>query len=179
MATLYTPKDVRDILKVSASAVRNYVDHYAAHLSETAQRTPRQFTEEDLRLFAYVRYKTTPPQQATHEVILAEIAAGALDDFDWEPPTPEQQAYDDAVQAESAALVPAAQVRALMAMLEDSRRREQAAIERAQEKEAELQERIRQLERELGKAEGELNAIKAKQRKPPRWWIKLFGGSGE
>ena len=32
------------------------------------------------------------------------------------------------------------------------------------------------LERDLGQAQGEMAGYKAAQRKPPKWWVALFGG---
>ncbi len=123
----------------------------------------------------------------THDEIEAQIAAGALDSFEWEPPTEQEQAYSEAVEQETTTLVPASQFRAVLAMYEESRRREQDALDRLQRREDELQARmadreqdlqgeINNLQRELGKVEGELSALKAQKRRPPAWWVKLFGG---
>ena len=72
----------------------------------------------------------------------------------------------------STALVPVGALQAAQALMLDAQRREEAAAER----EAKLQEQVNQLQRELGKAEGELSALKAP--KPKGWWSRLLG-SGE
>jgi hypothetical protein len=79
--------------------------------------------------------------------------------------------------------VPLATLQAAQALLQDAQRGEEAAIER----ERALQARIEALHQELGRAEGELVAVRrqieaqhqataVQRRKPPAWWVKLFGG---
>jgi hypothetical protein len=44
----------------------------------------------------------------------------------------------------------------------------------AQAREQELRDRIEQMQREMGKLEGELTALKAPR--PRSWWARLFDG---
>lgn len=79
------------------------------------------------------------------------------------------------------ALVPVAQLQAARALWEDAVRCEQEAKEEAaaqaqaaQQRERELQDQIDQLLRELGKTEGELEALR--KSKPKGFWARLLGG---
>ena len=166
MAMLYTPKQVTDMLGISASALRIYTDRYARHLSTEATSTPRKFTEADLHTLAYVVASTK--EGRTHDQVLASWA-DEFDSFEWEPPeTPTGNAGDT-----STPLVPIAQLQATQALMLDAQRREEEARAQLQQRERELQERINQLERELGKAEGKIGALETQKPKP--WWARVFG----
>jgi DNA-binding transcriptional MerR regulator len=167
MASLYTPKRICDQLGISQSALRIYVDKYGRHLSTEATTTPRKFTEGDLQALAFVIASTR--EGKTHDQVLAtwdEEYPG----FEWEPtvqPT-------DPTQGESTALVPMAALQAAQALMLDAQRREEMAREEAREREQKLQEQINQLLRELGKTEGELEALR--KSKPKGFWQRLLGG---
>lgn len=163
MATLLAPKKVCDTLGISQSALRIYCDKYKDFLDDDAKKVPRKFTEADLRTLAFVVASTKGGK--THDQVLAtwdeEFSA-----FEWKPtvlPT-------DPTGGDSTALV--AQNQTMHAFLLDAQRRE----EQARDRERELLDKVNQLEHKLGKAEGELEAIKATKRKPPAWWVRLFGG---
>ena len=165
MTAQYTPTAAARLLGISTGAIRKYSDLYGRFLSTEASTPPRTFTRDDVRLFAYIAHATTLGQ--THDAVLAALAAGGADyaAFAW-------AAADDADQDSQpapAALVPAAQLHAARLLLEESQRREREAQERAESAARALQDRIATLERELGRAEGELAA----RRRP--WWARLWG----
>lgn len=166
MPTLYSPKRVTDLLGISASALRIYVDKYARRLSTEATTTPRKFTEADLHALAFVVAGTR--EGKTHDQILAtwEEAYAA---FEWDLPE------EDGIAGETTtALVPVAALQAAQALMLDAQRREQKAHELAESRERELQEQINQLLRELGHKEGELEALRAAR--PKGFWARLLGG---
>ena len=63
----------------------------------------------------------------------------------------------------------------------DAQRREQEAREQAQQRECELLDQVNQLQRELGKAEGKIEALQTVQATTPptehnrSWWGRLLG----
>lgn len=166
MAPLYTPMQAAALLGISVSAVRLYTNTYARFMSIEATGNPRRLTEEDLRRIAFIVSMTSTGQG--HERVLSHLDTDKgkqeYDAFEWESPDSEQEA--------NTALVPVAAIQAAQALMLDAQRREQEAIQREQT----LQEEINQLQRDLGEAQGELKALKAQRRKPPAWWMKLFGG---
>lgn len=175
MPAQYTPKAAAAMLGISPAAIRKYADTYTRHLSTEATTTPRTFTRDDVRLFAYIAHATTLGQ--THDAVLAALAAGGADyaAFAWAAPDD----ADQEGQPAPAALVPAAQLQAVRLLLDDAQRRERDAQARAADAAAQadaearaLRDRIAALERELGRAEGELAA----RRRP--WYARLFGTGG-
>lgn len=177
MAELYTPKRAADLLGVSPSALRLYTDRYAVHLSTEATSTPRKFTRDDLKVFAFVAHSTGLGR--THDEILATWDE-EFPRFVWEVPAP---ATD-----ESTALISIAELGYMRAQLEEAQRNAQAAWERehaarqeARQEAEQLREEINRLHRELGKAEGELSALRRLAQDAPQatrgpWWARLFGG---
>ena len=168
MATLYSPKAVSDLTGVSATARRNYVGKYTRYLSTEATGTPSKFTEADIKLIAYVK-SCTSQLRMTHDEVLAELKAGQLDSFDWQMPEEEET---EPQTDTTTALVPMAQLQAYRVVMEDAQRREEEATEKAET----LQQRMEEMQHEVGEAQGKLQAIEAQQRKPPKWWVFLFGG---
>lgn len=162
MPTLYTPSRAAALLGVSSAALRKYADLYAKHLSTEATAKPRAFTVADLRLFAFVAHATAMGR--THKAIQESISTQGEDfaAFTWDAP----EDAEDAQEAPSTALVPVAQLQAAHALLQDAQRREAEARAEAEA----ARERIAALERELGRAEGELAARRRSL------WAKLFGG---
>lgn len=182
MTQLYTPKQARDILGVSPSALRAHSTTYARYLSTEATGNPRNFTVADLRVLAFVVSNTSMGKQ--HKDILQMLGDNAPEfaAFDWQAP-----AGEHAGEPMQTALVPLAQLQAAQALMQDAQRREaetreeaerRVMIEReeAQRLQREFQERINALERELGKAEGQLEALRsatAQQSRP--FWERWFG----
>lgn len=167
MATLLTPKRICDQLGISQSALRIYCDKYARQLSTEATTTPRKFTEGDLHALAFVIASTR--EGKTHEQVLAT--------WDEEYPSFEWEATEqptDPTGDTGTALVPMAALQAAQALMLDAQRREEATREEAREREQKLQEQINQLLRELGKTEGELEALR--KSKPKGWLARLLGG---
>ena len=176
----YSTKQAAEITGASRQIIRTYTERYQRHFStEGAPEQPgqpRRFTADDLKLIRYI-YSNTAEQKLTHDQVLAALAAGALAQFDWQPPLPSErpEPAESAAPGSSTALVPVERLQAAQALLADAQRREAEAAQREQT----LQERLAQLERELGRAQGELAGYKAAQRRPPAGWVTLFGGSRE
>ncbi len=173
MSDYYTTKAASELTGASKQIIRTYTERYARHLSTEATPEPgkpRRFTATDLKLLAYV-YQQTSTGNLTHDQVLERLAAGALEEFDWQIPA--QSAMSGAEESVSApsALVAVERLQAAQVLLIDSQRREGEAKEREQA----LIERVAALERALGQAQGELTAYKSLRRRP-RWWTVLFGG---
>lgn len=168
------------------SPFRRWLSTEAAPASES---TPRRFTEQDLRLLAYIYQRTKAGARKDSLLAELEASAGALPpEFEWHPAEPEQVAEGEpAGQSASTMLITSDQASLLRAMVaaaeqrsQEAREREQQALEREKEaraaaeasveRERALQERVAGLERALGEAEGHLKA-----RKRPRWLASLFG----
>ena len=171
----FSTKEASDLTGASKQIIRVYTARYARYLSTEGTPDPgkaRRFTEGDLKLLAYV-YQQTSTGNMTHEQVLDSLAQGALDRFDWAIPTQGESATEATESAQSApnALIPIERFQAAQALLMDAQRREQEARDQAQA----LQDKVNQLERELGQAQGALQAYQAVRRRP-RWWVALFGG---
>ena len=130
---LYTPKQAATRLGISGTSLRTYTDKYARHLSTEATATPRRFTADDLRALTFVVVSTG--QGKTHDQILAGWDED-YPNFTWADEDEEEP--DD---AESTALVPAAQLQAARALMLDAQRREQEVRERAEVRDASYKSR--------------------------------------
>ena len=171
MPTLFSVKAAAAITGVSPQSIRSYTGTYARYLSTEAtpaQGKERKFTRDDLRLIKFV-YQAIGRGNVTHEQVQQQLEQGDLDSFDWEPQDAPSTASDPPQDAGSY-LVPVAQLQAAQALMLDAQAREQQAIQREQA----LQTRIEQMQRDMGKLEGELSATKAS--KPKGFWARLFGG---
>ena len=173
-AGYYLPKDALRITGVSASTLRNYTRDFVRYLSTEATTVPRKFSAEDLKLLAFIRYRTDEKRETISQVQTL-LDAGALADFAWDAPplsvAPTMQAQSDVTEY----LVPMAQMQAAQALMLDAQQREQQATTR----ERELQARIEDLQRQVGELSGELKAVKASRRQAPKWWRTVFGGRAE
>ncbi len=169
----YFPKDAQAIVGISASTLRNYVKDFERWLTTEATTPPRKFTADDLRLMAFIRFRTQEKQERL-DAVQAALDAGAMDAFDWQPPPPPQRPTTATATQDSEAgvLVPLESLRLHQALLSESQRREEQASTEA----AELRTRIEALQNELGRAQGELAAVKSSRYHAPRWWRALFGG---
>ena len=169
-ADYYLPKDAQNLVGISASTLRNYTRDFERWLTTEATTTPRRFTADDLRVLAFVRYRTAEKQETIGKV-QAALDAGELIAFEWQPPamptTP-----TEATEGEAGALVPLESLRLHQALLVDAQRREEAASTEA----ADLRARVEALQNELGRAQGELAAVKASRYRAPAWWRAIFGG---
>jgi DNA-binding transcriptional MerR regulator len=198
MTNLYSPKQVQEMLEVSATGLRIYTSTYPNYLSTEATGKRRKFTEADLCFLSFVKARTEAGDN--HKDVLAmlgrEEGKAQWEQFqsEWEPLEPPDDT--DGPHADpGTVLVPMAQLQAARLLLEDAQRREQESREQATamrqealQRERELQERINQLQRELGKVEGalgktesELATLKAMQQatppeRPKSWWARWFDG---
>lgn len=182
MTHLYTPGQVQELLGVSATALRIYTKTYKAQLSTEATGKRRKFTTSDLCWLAFVKARTDDGDK--HEEILAERKKDDNGEpwplwqqfqADWVPPEapPASETPQTPPVGNSTALVPLAQVQTLQAFLMDAQRREEELRDEIRERDEALQ----QLQRELGRVEGELSAMKAQPPRPKGFWQRLFGGS--
>jgi DNA-binding transcriptional MerR regulator len=166
MAEYYTPADAERLTGISRPAVRVYANRYARWLSTEASPPPgqaRRFRSDDLRVLSFV-YKQSTQESQQHEAIAATLEAhgGVPAEFDWQLPEEDQAA------PASAALVPLGELRAAQALMVDSRGREQVATEQI----ATLQRKVEELQREIGRLEGELTFYR---RRRPSWVRRFFG----
>lgn len=174
----YTTRQAATRAAISPATVRLYAAKYKAHLSAGAKPPagePRLFTEADVRLLRFVYERTTTAGEP-HSKVKEALATGELDRFDWQPKSePETERRTVMLEPEDGepetALVPVAQLRAVAALLEDARQREEEATSRAEE----LQSRLDATLLELGEARGKLS--ERRRYKAPAWLRALFGSS--
>lgn len=127
----YLPKDAQALIGISASTLRNYTRDFERWLTTEATTTPRRFTAADLKLFAFVRYRTAEKLETIGKV-QAALDAGELEAFDWQAPAmPTTPA--EATETEAGALVPLESLRLHQALLVDAQRREEQASAEAAE----------------------------------------------
>lgn len=171
----YTTRQASAMAEISRATVRLYAGRYREHLSPSA--TPpageqRLFTESDVRLLRFIYGRTSTGEQ--HSQVEERLAAGELEAFEWQP-AGEEEPHRFTVEIEEdepqTALVPVAQLKAVAALLEDARLREEEALSRAEE----LQSRLDTALLELGEARGKLS--ERRRYKAPGWVRALFGGS--
>lgn len=177
MQTYYSTKEAAELTGASRQIIRTYTATYARYFSSEgapAAGMPRKFTPDDLKLIRYI-YESTSAGIG-HSETIERLAAGALTDFLWQPPetsptidSGERFAQDT---GETMDLVPVASLRAAQALMQDAQRRE--AEQAAQV--AALAEQVQTLTLELGKAQGELAAVKASRYRAPAWVRAIFGG---
>jgi hypothetical protein len=163
---------------ISEGSVRNYVraKAYKGYFSPGANPAvvgqPRQLSEADLALLAYIREQTAAG--VPHDQIAAQLVAGGLDGFTWSAPGAAQEEAAGPVdgwgQPAAAAEPPPPAPLAIMAQ---SLVAELAA---AREREAALWDRLIQAETRAARAEGELTAHKTAQAAPRGFFRRLFGG---
>lgn len=183
-STVYTPSQVVKMTSISLAALRNYCERYSDWFSPGAappKGTPRQFTADDVRLVQFIRDRTGREPKQNHDEIEQALRDGEFAEFVASHPdgAAGQAAQGDAHPAGAGVdepmsrdIVPA-QIAALQIMLKDYSQREAVLQQRADQaalaaaaRERELQAEIAGLQRDLGRVEGELQAIKS--RRP--WW---------
>jgi hypothetical protein len=184
MGQVYSTAQAAKLAGISEGSVRNYVrsPYYVAHFSAGANPPagqPRELSEADLTLLAYIREQTA--SGAGHDQIAAQIAAGALVGFTWSPPEampePEEaqprQAAPEAPQPAALALLAGA----LNAELVRVRESEQALWERiiaAEKRASSAEASVKAAESRAWAAEAALTAIKREQASRS-FWRRLFG----
>jgi hypothetical protein len=173
----YSPVEVEQLLGISRPAARTYANRYGAWLSPEASPEPglaRRFRIGDLRVLAFVYYKTTKENQ-DHDQVMAVLAEhnGVPASFTWQleaDAAASPTETEEEPSTENTALVPVAALRAAQALMQDARNREESIADRL----AALQEENKRLNLELGEARGALGVYRGRKR--PKWWIWLFGG---
>ena len=181
-STVYTPSQVTKMTGLSLAALRNYCERYSDWFSPGAappKGTPREFTADDVRLVQFIRDRTSREPKQNHDEIEQALRDGEFAEFAASHPDAGQAAHVEAPvegagvdDTMSRDIVPA-QIAALQIMLRDYTQREAVLQQRADqaalaaaERERALQTEIAGLQRDLGRVEGELQAIKS--RRP--WW---------
>lgn len=169
----YSTKDAAARSGASRQAIRAYTARHARHFSTEgapAERgQARKFTEADIKLLAFIRHLTVD-QGLTHDDVGQQLAAGALDPWEWDAPG--ALGASEERQGATGVLVPVERLQAALALLSDTKEREDALAAQLEATQTE----IRTLERALGKAEGELSALKDRPQ-PKSWWGRLWGGA--
>lgn len=169
---------------ISLAALRNYCERYSDWFSPGAvppKGQPREFTADDVRLVQFIRDRTADRKQ-NHDEIEQALRAGEFGEFVASHPAPTTQAAQGDAPPDGAGVASAEesmsrdigpQIQALQIMLRDYTQREALLQQRADQaaqaaaaRERELQTEIAELQRSLGRVEGELQAIKS--RRP--WW---------
>lgn len=162
---VYTMAQAAKASGVSEASIRNYTSgryagFYADFLTPGARPgtgQPRRLAHDDVILLAYVHRRTR--QGATHETIRAEIAGGALADF--EPPTVNaRQASESRQTEEGAPNQPAA-----LAVLQDMARQLAVVmagqVQAAQARADSLADQLREAEVRAASAEREAQLLRA------------------
>ena len=175
--TVYSSGQAAALAGVSDGSLRNYCQggrfgrFYAAYLSAGAAPAPgqpRHFSASDVAVLRFIRSRTA--QGAPHATVAAELAAGALETFDWQPP---EESAQEARAARRAAEPPpeeTAQGQAVLVLVSQWR----GLLEAGQAREAVLTDRLIAAETRAARAEGELAAVKAAQGRG--FFRRLFGG---
>jgi len=167
MGQVYSTAQAAKLAGISEGSVRNYVraPQYAGYFSPGAAPAagqPRQLTEADLTLLAFIREKTAAG--VPHDQIAGQIADKGLEGFTWSAPEPAaaEAAQGDTwnTAAQPAPLVIMAQT--LTGELAAAHAREQA-----------LWDRLLAAETRAAHAEGELAAVRAAQGRG--FFRRLFG----
>ena len=178
--TTYTPAQVVKMTGLSLAAIRNYCDRYAEWFSAGAvppKGQPREFTARDVDLVHFIRSRTSQPAPLSHAAVEQALRDGDFETFVASHPAGAGQAAHVEAPVEGAAddtmSRDIVQIQALQIMLRDYTQREALLQQRADQaaqaaaaRERELQTEIAELQRSLGRVEGELQAIKS--RRP--WW---------
>ena len=175
MSQYYTTSQASAITGASVQTIRAYTKLYARYFSTEATPTTglsRRFTADDLRLIRFAFQQTAAGN--TREQVSELLAAGALTEYEWQPPAPEAASTEpvENVTEPGTALVPLERLQAAHTLLQDAQHREQAAAEQV----ASLQAEVQRLATELGKAQGELQGFRSAQYRAPKWWRSMFGG---
>ena len=178
-STTYTPAQVVKMTGLSLAAIRKYCDRYAEWFSAGAvppKGQPREFSARDVDLVHFIRSRTGPPLALSHDAVEQALRTGEFDEFVASHPPGDGQAAPGEAPVEdnqSRDMAAPAQIQALQIMLRDYTQREALLQQRADQaaqaaaaRERELQAEIAELQRSLGRVEGELQAIKS--RRP--WW---------
>ena len=181
-STTYTPAQVVKMTGLSLAAIRNYCDRYAEWFSAGAvppKGQPREFTARDVDLVHFIRSRTSQPAPLSHAAVEQALRDGDFETFVASHPAGAGQAAHVEAPVEGVADdtmsrdIVAPQIQALQIMLRDYTQREAVLQQRADQaaqaaaaRERELQTEIAELQRSLGRVEGELQAIKS--RRP--WW---------
>ena len=145
---LYTVKEAAERAGVSVQSIYTYTTRYHAYFSSHAtpgKGQPRLFSAGDVRLLAYIRYKTTTGK-LSHKRLVAALAA---DSTEFEAFCADTVAV---AEAPSTLLVDLQALQAFQLLLQDTRQREQQAAGKVED----LQQENAQLRQQLGVMQGKV-----------------------
>jgi DNA-binding transcriptional MerR regulator len=159
------------------NTIRTWSEKFAPYLSKNANATRRRYTHDDVRVLATVaKYRQEGLSFEAIETALKDGHRLADEEMPQEPDIEDNEAR----AAVSIVRIPEAQYILDLERLRDviklreselQEAREQLASERVDK--AKLQEKINQLEREIGIAQGELKNIN-KERFPAVYWLVII-----
>ena len=171
--------DLAKRFDVSPPTIRSWGQIYESYLSQDATgrapNAPRKYTPEDVILLATVADGRA--NGLSHDDIKLMLDRGRRVDTVPELPTEEEEEARKAI-----ALVPVESVReteleteltATKALAERLQGELARSIERWQDDTSKLQDEIKDLQRKLGTAEGELSQYKQREKQQNRLWIAL------
>jgi DNA-binding transcriptional MerR regulator len=177
---LYSTGQAAKLAGISPGSIRNIVSgmfsaHYTGLFSAGARPgkgAPRVFTPEDVKLLAFIRAQTETG--ISHAEVARRITAGELETFTWSPPAvaesaaPPQDAPQEATAGPHAPQEAGAGTFALALASQWA-----SLLESARAREVDLQDRLIEAQTRAARAEGELEAIKAAQKRG--FFRRLFG----
>jgi DNA-binding transcriptional MerR regulator len=144
-------KDILSKLNITNTTLKNWIDRFAGYFSETAKQRNRSFTQEDLDLLATIAKLSA--SGLTYDAIEKHIAMG------------EREIFEDTTLGTDTRMIPAAVVEQVVdstkIMIELEKTKSELAkaldmLETERGRVETLQREVRELERALGRAEGEL-----------------------
>lgn len=169
----YSPAQAARATGTSTSAVRLYLSdpRYEPWFSDSTRPgkgDPKVLTADDVRLVAFIRQQTQAG--ATHDDVVGALLAGELETWVWLPDGEEEEPTTE--------ITTSAQAVALAQLLDaftGTHDRLATLAEEGRQAEQAYQQRINELERKLGEAEGKLAEVDASRSRRPGW-IKWFTG---
>jgi len=177
----YKPTEAARLVECSVASVRAYPSKFPQFFSPSAvpaRGTERRFTDSDLRVLRFIAVATA--QGETLAEVGARLEAGEVTAFDWSPgeDQPPAAPSQGETAGASTALASIPQVLAqLFQQLDTARRQDQVDARR---REDELTRQLLDARERIGRLEGEIAALKAKETDegvtpPPSFWDRLFG----
>jgi len=177
----YKSTEAARLVGCSPASVRAYPSKFPQFFSPSAvpaRGTERRFTDSDLRVLRFIAVATA--QGETLAEVGARLEAGEVTAFDWSPgeDQPPAAPSQGETAGASTALASIPQVLAqLFQQLDTARRQDQVDARR---REDELTRQLLDARERIGRLEGEIAALKAKETDegvtpPPSFWDRLFG----
>lgn len=161
--------DLAKRLKVHPNTVRNYADEYARFLSAGAISVKRAFTQDDALIIATIAHLRN--QGIKTELVKQQLEAGYRVDTLPTAATPEEETARESIAL--VALPEYSRVLDLLKERENELARVVAERDKAQTDSAGLNNRIADLQLEIGTMRGRLELLE-KERPPAAYWLRLL-----